>query len=92
MKRIGVVFGLAVALAGCRDDPVLEAQGVCDVLCDCFFVLPGENERCTSDCVNDIAGGIPTACVDCIYEYECRFETNCSEECFGSKPLGEESE
>jgi hypothetical protein len=82
------ILTILLLAGGCGGvDPIAQTEAVCDVLCDCLYTLPTANELCTADCIEDIGGGIPPDCADCIQDNACLWEVQCENECFISKPL-----
>ncbi len=66
--RLVVVSIVGLCLAACEVSQEQRANDVCTAVCNCFTMVPAENEECVAECVDE-APPIPDACLDCVYTY-----------------------
>ena len=88
MRGIVSLSFVVGALLGCHAQQADLKQDVCDVLCRCEFVLPGEQAECVPECVAHM-GDVSDDCEQCAFENEssCATESSvCLQKCAPPPP------
>jgi hypothetical protein len=84
---------LAIALVGCEaGGGVRNALGLCSTVCRCAAGLPGQQQACVDECVDEIdTVAIPSACERCVFQNASSC-TDLFETCFDGGPCDPDPE
>ena len=67
---------LVAALTACDASLQESVTAACTSLCGCeASPLPGEQQECIGECVNEVPASVPLACLDCITAHANRCAT-----------------